>query len=110
MTQPPSRQIRLEIPANLNAIYSNAVMISQTNNEIVLDFLQMMPPDQRPRVQTRIVMTPTNAKLFLNALQTNLARYEEKHGEIIVPQQTSSLADQLFGGIKPSEEGEPTDE
>jgi hypothetical protein len=110
MTQKPNRQIHLEIPANLNAIYSNAVIISQTTNEIVFDFLQIMPNDPRTRVQTRIVMTPTNAKLFLNALQTNLARYEEKFGEINVPPQSTSLADQLFGGVRHTDEGEPTDE
>ena len=101
MTQPPNRQMRLEIPANLSAIYSNAVIVSQTTSEIVLDFLQIMPNDPRARVQTRVVMTPTNAKLFLKALETNLARFEEKYGEIVVPPQTGSLADQLFGAIKP---------
>ena len=107
MTQSPNQpQIRLEIPANLNAIYSNAVIISQTTNEIVMDFLQIMPNDPRARVQTRVVMTPTNAKLFLQALQTNLARFEQNYGEIPVPQQpgNNTLADQLFGGVKP--EGE----
>lgn len=111
MTQQPpanNRQMRLEIPANLSATYANAVIVSQTTSEIVLDFLQIMPNDPRARVQTRVVMTPTNAKMFLKALESNLARYEEKHGEITVPQQPSTLADQLFGSIKP--EGEPSDE
>ena len=83
MTQPANRQMRLEIPANLSAIYANAAIVSQTTSEIVLDFLQVMPNDPRARVQTRVVMTPTNAKLFLKALETNLARFEEKHGEIL---------------------------
>lgn len=106
--QPPNRQMRLEIPANLSATYANAAIVSQTTSEIVLDFLQVMPNDPRARVQTRVVMTPTNAKLFLKALETNLARYEEKHGEIVVPPQPGSLADQLFGTIKP--EGDSSDE
>jgi len=104
MTQPPQRQLRLEIPANLNAAYSNAVIISQTNTEIVMDFLQVMPNDPRARVQTRVVMTPTSAKSFLKALEQNLARYEEKHGDIVMPPQPASLADQLFGAIKPPDE------
>ena len=109
MTQPPNRQIRLEIPNTLNATYSNAAIVSQTTSEIVIDFLQIMPNDPRARVQTRVVMTPTNAKLFLNALQANLARYEANFGEIPTPQQPGgSLADQLFGGLKP--EGEAPNE
>jgi hypothetical protein len=102
--QPPQRQLRLELPANLSAVYSNAVIISQTNTEIVLDFLQIMPNDPRARVQTRVVMTPASAKSFLRALEQNLARYEEKHGEIPMPPQPTSLADQLFGGIRPPDE------
>ena len=112
MTQPPNpnRQIRLEIPANLSATYANAVMVSQTTSEIVLDFLQIMPNDPRARAQTRVVMTPTNAKLFLKALQTNLTRYEEKNGEIVVPQQQpGTLADQLFGTLKHEDDDPPPD-
>lgn len=112
MTQPANnnRQVRLEIPANLSATYANAVIVSQTTSEIVLDFLQVMPNDPRARVQTRVVMTPTNAKLFMKALETNLARFEEKYGEIPTPAQPGSLADQLFGSIKPGDEGEPPHE
>ena len=104
MTQPANRPMRLEFPANLAAIYANAVIVSQTTSEIVLDFLQILPNDPRARVQSRIVMTPTNAKLFLKALETNLARFEEHYGEIIIPPQSGTLADQLFGTIKPEEE------
>lgn len=102
--QPPQRQLRLEIPANLNATYANATIVSQTSSEIVLDFVQIMPNDPRARIQQRVVMTPANAKAFLKALETNLARYEEKYGEIqLPPQQSGTLADQLFGTIKPEE-------
>ena len=103
MNPQPPRQLKLELPANLSAVYSNAVMISQTNVEIVLDFLQVMPNDPRARVQSRVVMTPTGAKAFLNALTQNLERYEQKHGEIELPPTATSLADQLFGGIKPED-------
>ena len=110
MTQPPAqRQLRLELPANLNAVYANAVIISQTNTEIVMDFLQVMPNDPRARVQTRVVMTPVSAKSFLKALEQNLTRYEEKHGEIVLPATPASLADQLFGTVKPPDEGEEED-
>jgi hypothetical protein len=52
-------------------------------------------------------MTPANAKLFLNALSENLIRFEEKHGEISLPPQPVSLADQLFGGLKSTEGDTP---
>jgi len=102
--KPPNRQLRLEIPSNLNATYANAVIVSHTNSEMIFDFLQVMPNDPRARVQNRVVLTPANAKMFLRALQTNLERYEEKNGEIQLPPQAASLADQLFGMIKPEDE------
>jgi len=105
VSQPPQqRQLRLEVPQNLSATYSNAVVIAQTMSEIIFDFVQVTPTDQRARVQSRIVMTPSNAKLLLRALEQNLAKFEEKHGEIKVPAQPQSLADMLFGGIKPNDE------
>ncbi len=108
MTQPqkPSRQLRLEIPATLTTTYANAVIISQTHSEIVFDFIQVLPNDPRARVQQRVVMTPSNAKLFLKAFETNLERFEQKHGEIDLPPQPVSLADQLFGQIRPDDEDE----
>ncbi|MBC6937853.1 MAG: DUF3467 domain-containing protein [Chloroflexi bacterium] len=102
MQQPP-RKLQLEIPANLNGVYANAVIVSHTYGEIVLDFIQIAPNDPRARVQARVMMTPANAKLFLQALGTNLERFEATHGEIKLPPQPASLADQLFGGIKPDE-------
>lgn len=107
---PNKRQIRLEIPNNLSAVYANAVVISQTHSEIILDFTQIMPNDPRARVQSRIAMTPANAKAFLTALQTNLERFEQKHGEIKLPPKPNSLADQLFGGVRSDDDDDNNDD
>lgn len=109
MTQQPQqpRTIRLDIPANLSATFANAVIVNQTATEIVLDFAQVLPNDDRARVQQRIVMTPAAAKSFLRALTANLARFEQVNGEIKLPTPapgSATLADQLFGGVRP--EGE----
>lgn len=96
------RKLRLEVPAHINGVYSNGAIVSQTPHEIVLDFIQVMPNDPRARVQARIVMTPAAAKSFLRALEQNINRYEQLHGEIPIP---PSLAEQLFGGVKSEDEG-----
>ncbi len=100
------RQIKLELPANLNAVYTNAAVISQTKNEIVLDFVQILPNDPRARIQSRVVMTPSSAKAFLQALEKNIQMYEQANGEIKMAVPPETLADQLFGSIKPDDEGE----
>ena len=106
--QSTKKQIRLELPKDPSAIYANTVMITHTANEVIFDFIQVMPNDDRARVQKRIIMTPTHAKLLLNALQENINKFEAKHGEIRAPQR-HTLADQLFGSLK-SEQNEDGDE
>ena len=97
--QPNQRKIKLEMPSDPSGTYANTVMISHNKNEIFFDFIQMFPHDARAKVQERIVMTPTHAKLLMNALQENIKRFEDRFGEIEVPQRPPSLADQLFGGL-----------
>ncbi len=94
--QPP--QMAIEIPANLEAIYSNFALITHSPSEMILDFARLLPNMPKARIYSRIVMTPMNAKLLLRALGENLSRYEAQYGEIVVP---TGLADQLFRPPKP---------
>ncbi|HHH40933.1 MAG TPA: DUF3467 domain-containing protein [Chloroflexi bacterium] len=101
MTQRPSpsskpRQVKIEVPPDLEGTYANFVMIAHSPSEIVLDFARVMPGLPKARVHTRIIMTPLNAKLLLRALNENLARYEAQFGEIYIPEAGAALADQLF--------------
>lgn len=106
MQAPKRRQLKLALPQDPSAAYCNTVMISNTNHEVILDFIQVMPNDTHARIQKRIVMTPTHAKLFMRALGENIARYEDKHGEIDIPQRSASLADQLFSGVQDNDNGD----
>lgn len=98
---PQSRQIKLETDSTLRANYANSVVISNTPLEVVFDFIQIVPTDNRAKVVDRVIMTPAHAKMFLQALGENLGRYEVKHGVINVPPRPPSLADQLFSGVNP---------
>jgi hypothetical protein len=82
---PAPQQINIELPAELEAIYSNFAIINHSPSEIVVDFARLLPNIPKAKVYARIVMTPLNAKLLLKALQENLAKYEEKFGEIRMP-------------------------
>lgn len=103
MMNSPKRgqQIKLEMPANLNAVYANIALIMHTPNEFFLNFSQIQPGINKAQIHTKVVMTPTHAKLLYKALGENLERYEEKHGAVDVP---PSLADQLFSGFKPKDD------
>jgi hypothetical protein len=94
----PPHQMAIEIPANLEAVYSNFALITHSPSEMVVDFARLLPNMPKARVYARIVMTPMNAKLLLRALGENLSRYEAQYGEIMVP---TGLADQLFKPPKP---------
>jgi len=95
--QPGGPALTFEVPANLDATYSNFAMISHSPSEMILDFARVTP-SLKARVVARMVLTPLNAKLLLRALAENLDKYEAQYGEIVVP---THLADQLFKPPRP---------
>jgi hypothetical protein len=104
--QQQAKRIAIEIPKELEEVYSNVAFISHTPAEIVLDFAQVLPRMPKGFVVSRVIMSPLHAKLLQHALAQNLANYERQFGEIKVPQ-VPSLADQLFRFRPP---GSPEDE
>jgi hypothetical protein len=90
--------LQVELPANLDAVYSNLVIIQHSPSEFVLDFARVLPNMPAARVGTRVVMTPMHAKLLLRALRENIERFEAQFGPIYLPQQGEALANQLFHG------------
>jgi hypothetical protein len=92
---PPSGHVKVHIPANLGPTYSNFALITNSASEIIIDFAQIMPKMPQAHVKSRVVMTPSNAKLVYLALGEHLERFENQYGEIKIREKTS-LADQLF--------------
>ncbi len=81
------RSIQIDLPAELEAIYANFVLITHSPSEVIVDFARMLPNVPKAKVYARILMTPMNAKLLHRALGDNLAKFEEKFGEIKAPDQ-----------------------
>lgn len=104
--KPVPRRLNLEIPADLPATYANFAIITHSPWEIFVDFAQILPNTPKARVKARMVMTPTNAKMLLKALQDNITRYEAQHGEIALPSRPQSLAEELFGSIRSVEDND----
>jgi hypothetical protein len=83
----PQRQIQIELPADLESIYSNFALISHSPSEVIVDFARALPNVPKAKIYARIIMTPMNAKLLHRALGENLSKFEAKYGEIKTPDQ-----------------------
>ncbi|MCB8943395.1 MAG: DUF3467 domain-containing protein [Ardenticatenaceae bacterium] len=94
--QPKQRKITIDVPKDLNAAYANVAVISHTAVEIVLDFAQVLPRMPRGTVVSRVIMTPAHAKMLQMALTQNIANYERQFGQIRLPVQQPSIADDFF--------------
>jgi len=62
--------------------YSNLVIINHSPSEFVVDFIQMMPGVPKAKVKSRIILTPQHAKRLMKALNENVLKFEDQHGEI----------------------------
>jgi DNA-binding Lrp family transcriptional regulator len=96
----PQRQIQIELPADLEAIYSNFAMITHSPSEIILDFARVLPNVPKAKIYARILVTPMNAKLLLKALGENLEKYEEKFGEIQAPDRGFESPSERMGFVR----------
>ena len=76
-------QLNMEIgEREAEGIYSNFVVISHSLSEFVLDFARVLPGTPKSKVFARVVMTPPNVRALLNALETNVKKYEDSYGKI----------------------------
>ncbi|MEC5394781.1 DUF3467 domain-containing protein [Bergeyella sp. RCAD1439] len=63
-------------------VYCNLALVNHSPSEFVLDFIQLMPGVQQANVRSRVILAPLHAKRVLQALQQNIANYEQQFGEI----------------------------
>ncbi|MEN2998321.1 MAG: DUF3467 domain-containing protein [Brevinematia bacterium] len=81
------KELQLEVPENLEVThYSNLIIVSFNEDEFILDFARIMPGNRNPRVVSRIVLNPRNAKRLAGLLSNNIVEYEKKFGVIILPE------------------------
>jgi len=84
--KPRPMHLNIEIPADLEAVYANFVLITHSPSEVIMDFATILPNVPRAKVRARILMTPMNAKRLHRALGENLEKYEAQFGEIKMPE------------------------
>ncbi len=87
MSEQKKKKINIEFDENVaEGIFSNLAMITHSNSEFVVDFIQLLPGLPKAKVKSRIILTPMHAKMLHRALQDNIQKFESMHGHIKVPE------------------------
>jgi len=78
-----NQEQQLQLKANdedVKGRYSNLVMIGHSQEEFVLDFCTVFPP--QGILVSRILTSPGHVKRLIKALKENLDKYEDKYGKV----------------------------
>lgn len=83
MEQQPNQPLNIEISEEVaEGAYANLAIITHSNAEFVVDFVNVMPGTPKSKVKSRIILTPMHAKRFMKAMVENIERYEASNGQI----------------------------
>ena len=83
MEQQAGNQLNIEISEEVaEGSYANLAIITHSNAEFVIDFVNVMPGTPKSKVKSRVIFTPQHAKRFMKALAENIERYEAGNGTI----------------------------
>jgi len=78
--------------------YANLAIITHSQNEFIIDQVQLMPGMPKGKVKSRTIMTPQNAKRLMLALIDNVKKFEAVHGELKLGEQQAFVPPMNFGG------------
>ncbi|APZ91665.1 DUF3467 domain-containing protein [Fuerstiella marisgermanici] len=113
--QPQSQEVRHShvgalVPAHVaRGIFSTGAVVLQGQHEFIVDFLLRMQQPQQ--VAARIIMPPAVVAQFIQALQENIRKHEDRFGPILLPtppvpppDAPKQSAQDLYDQLKLSEE------
>jgi len=79
--QPEQQQMQVKVTDEvLKGVYANMVQIAHTQEEFILDFMNIFPPVGIGTA--RVIISPSHMKRIVAALAENLKRYEEQFGQL----------------------------
>jgi len=92
-------QFNIELSEDVaGGIYSNLAIITHSPAEFVIDFVRIMPGVPKPKVRSRIILTPEHAKRLVAAMNDNIAKYEAVNGPIREVKGSGPVMPVTFGG------------
>jgi len=75
------QDIKVQMPPEMqHGVYANQLLVAHSPEEFILDFILVTPP--AGVVNSRVIVSPAQAKRMISALQENIQRYEATYGEI----------------------------
>ncbi len=81
--QPNNNQQQLQLKADdatLKGLYANAMQVQFSQDEFLLDFMNLFPP--AATLNARIIVSPRHMKRMATVLANTVRQYEEAHGTI----------------------------
>ncbi len=79
----PNKDLNIDLSEEIaEGVFSNLALINHSPTEFVLDFIQIMPGIPKPKVRSRVILTPEHMKKLLKAMSDNIDKYEEQFGVI----------------------------
>ena len=76
--------------------YANLALIAHGPNEFFIDMICVAPNMPKAKVQSRIIMTPENAKNLMMAITENVRKYEQNFGTITPKKPAAPRQDAQF--------------
>lgn len=77
MPENEQKQVQINIPADKQmGVYSNVVSITVAENEMVLDFAQVMPNGNGGELVSRVILSPQVGKNFMSAFQNAILDFD----------------------------------
>lgn len=75
----PKKEPKWEVPEEKEGgIYANVARIQSSAFDFVIDFGRAMPDKEKPRLESRIILTPEHAGAFLSVLQKHYNEYQKR--------------------------------
>lgn len=101
--QNQDQQINIELTEEIaDGLYANLAIITHSQAEFVIDYVNLMPGVPKAKVKSRVIMTPHHAKRLMRALIDNIKNYEQVNG-IIKEQEPNAANNGMpfnFGGTQ----------
>lgn len=76
------REITVNLPPDLDPVYSNRIQVAYKDDEFTFVFLHEIPGTNQARAKSVVSISPKHAKNFSQVLAKTITDFEAKFGEI----------------------------